>query len=482
MKPVKFKTFFAILFVSIFFAQQSSAIELYPIRNPDTDKAGYMNKNGDLIIAAKYETAGYFYEGLAPVSIAGQYFFIDKKGKKAFEKSFADAKIFSEGLAAVKSSNGWGFINTRGEIVVPCTFDWADDFSQGLACVMIGKYEDKSARYGYINKEGKFVIKPFLKFYDNQYFSAPGKFSEGLAPCWLPNKLGFEVAGYINQKGEVVIKPQFISAGRFVNNLAPVTKPGSKTAGAGFTNKNNEYVINPDYSMTQAFSEGLAAVELAYTDHREGAGKWGYINTKNEIVIKPEYELAEPFYKGLGKVYLDTVGNEAYVNEQGELIRFKTANKQIKQKHKELIPANISCSSFLPSAANGRITYNTDNLSDNDPATAWIEGSPGDGLGEWVCFEFGKPVQIKKLKISNGYQKISASGKNIFYSNLRPRNIKITANGDFEKTLELEDAEGIQTIGIDTRTAKLKITIIDVYKTGNEDPDTGFSEIKLLGY
>ena len=482
MKPVKFKIILAIFFVFIFLSQQLSAIDLYPVRNPGTDKAGYMNKTGELIIDAEFDTAGYFYEGLAPVSKVGQYFYIDKEGNKAFDRKFEEAKIFSEGLAAVKNADGWGFINTRGDIAVPCSFTWADNFSQGLACVMTGKYEDKSALYGYINKEGKFIIKPFLKFYDNQYFSAPGKFSEGLASAWLPNKLGFEVAGYINKKGKIEIEPQYISAGKFVNNLAPVTKPGSRNLRAGFTNKKNEYVIDLAYSMTGEFSEGLAAVELAHTDHREGAGKWGYINSKNHLVIKPEYELAEPFYRGLGKVYLDTLGTEAYVNKKGELIRPKLESKPNKIQYEKLVPLNISCSSFLPSAANGRITYNTDNLIDDKLATAWIEGSRGEGQGEWVCFEFGEPVQIKQIKISNGYQKISASGKSIFYNNLRPKNIKITAHGNAIKTVMLKDARGSQAIDLDANTTKLKITIIDVYKTGNEDPDAGFSEIKLFGH
>ncbi|MGM0600107.1 MAG: WG repeat-containing protein [Candidatus Rifleibacteriota bacterium] len=482
MKSFKFKAVFAILFALIFLSRQLFAMDLYPIRNPDTDKAGYMNKGGELIIEARYERAGYFYEGLAPVSILGRYFFINKKGDKVFKQTFADAKIFSEGLAAVRNDEGWGYINTRGDIVVPCTFSWADDFSEGLACVMTGKYEDKSARYSYINKEGKVVIEPFLKFYDNQYFTAPGKFSEGLAAAWMPNGLGFEVAGYINREGKVIIEPEYISAGKFVNNLAPAAIPGSKAGGAGFINKKNNCVIDFVYSMTQEFSEGLAAVELSYDDKREGAGKWGYINTEEKLVVQPEYELAEPFYKGLGKVYLDTVGNEAYVNKKGELIKLNTETKPRKQQNKELLPVKISCSSFLPAAANGRITYNTDNLIDNDPSTAWIEGSPGDGEGEWVCFEFAEPKHIKQIKIRNGYQKISSSGKNIYYSNLRPGTIKISTNSNQQKIVKLKDSEGSQSIDLDAKATSLKITIIDVHKTGNEDPDAGFSEIMLLGY
>lgn len=51
--------------------------------------------------------------------------------------------------------------------------------------------------------------------------------------------------------------------------------------------------------------------------------------------------------------------------------------------------------------------YSVKNLFDGDPKTAWVEGSAGNGVGEWVQIEFEKPVNVSTINISNGYQKSS---------------------------------------------------------------------------
>ena len=57
-------------------------------------------------------------------------------------------------------------------------------------------------KWGYINQRGEVVIKP--------QFGDVGDFSEGLAVVQIGDKWG-----YINQAGEIVIKPQFGDAGSF---------------------------------------------------------------------------------------------------------------------------------------------------------------------------------------------------------------------------------------------------------------------------
>jgi len=63
--------------------------------------------------------------------------------------------------------------------------------------------------------------------------------------------------------------------------------------------------------------------------------------------------------------------------------------------------------------------YSPGNIADYNPATAWVEGADGQGIGEVVivpCLELEKPV-----KIWAGYGKSST----VFYANSRPKKIKV---------------------------------------------------------
>ena len=46
----------------------------------DLGKSGYIDKEGDLVIEAKFDDAKDFYEGLAPVRVGDKWGYIDKTG------------------------------------------------------------------------------------------------------------------------------------------------------------------------------------------------------------------------------------------------------------------------------------------------------------------------------------------------------------------------------------------------------------------
>ena len=63
--------------------------------------------------------------------------------------------------------------------------------------------------------------------------------------------------------------------------------------------------------------------------------------------------------------------------------------------------------------------YAAGNLGDKDPATAWVEGVDGQGIGEVImvpCLDFDKTVYIW-----TGYGK----SENLFYANSRPKKIRL---------------------------------------------------------
>ncbi|MDN5280104.1 MAG: hypothetical protein PWR01_4069 [Clostridiales bacterium] len=483
LKKLKFTFLFLIL---VFSGISADAARLFPILVEKANRFGYIDENGELKLKAQFEDARRFSQGFAAVFSGGQWFFIDESGKRVFNRSFADAKSFSEGLAAVRISEHWGYIDTKGEIAISPSFTEAYDFSEGLACVRTGKRDDDTALYGYIGRDGNFVIKPFLKSYDNQFFSAPGKFSQGLAFGWLPAKEddATERIGFFDRTGSIVLPPAFIEAGEFNSGLAPVSISASLNEGCGFIDKNGRFVIEPDYARTMVFSEGLAAVCLKSTND-DGLDSWGYIDTNARLKIPAKYYLAEPFSNGLARVYIDGYEIQAYIDKNGRIIaRSDQLDDNIENASAnivELTPAYLDCSSFLAPSKNGKINYRPENVLDKNISTAWVEGSKGDGKNEWVEFCFNEEQNFKSIKLYNGYQKTSASGANLYYRNLRAAEIAVSTDSGTEKILKLEDKTGQQHFSLDLNGKKLRIKINSVYKTGKEDPDCGFSEISLFG-
>ena len=121
--------------------------------------------------------------------------------------------------------------------------------------------------------------------------------------------------------------------------------------------------------------------------------------------------------------------------------------------------------------------YKVQNIIDNDLGTAWVEGKPNDGIGEWVEFHFDPVRNINSIGIINGYAKNNA----IYKSNNRVKKIQISFNDGTSLTAELKDnLMGAQKITLpkSKKTEKVRITILDVYK-GAKYSDTCISEVKF---
>ncbi len=194
-------------------------------------------------------------------------------------------------------------------------YDQISEFHEGLARVKL------NGKDGYINKEGKEVIKPIYDFAVN--------FHKGLARVKLNGKWG-----YINKDGKIAIKLIYDDVFEFSEDLAAVCSNGKWS----YINKDGKEVIklNKKYERAHEFHNGLAAVCLK--------GKWGYINKEGKIVIKPIYDDADNFHKGLAQVKLN--GNWSYINKEGKNeIRLNGKDDYAYDSHKGLVlyPLNGKC-------------------------------------------------------------------------------------------------------------------------------------------
>jgi len=140
------------------------------------------------------------------------------------------------------------------------------------------------------------------------------------------------------------------------------------------------------------------------------------------------------------------------------------------------VPSELNASSELAPSGNNK--YTVDNLTDDNPQTAWVEGVEGDGIGEYIEIS-GINAE---LRIYNGYQKSKAA----YYNNGRVKKFRIYFDEDEVGTIELLDQPGLQAIDLSIFRFNsfdpeiIKFEILEVYP-GKKWKDTVISEIFCQG-
>jgi hypothetical protein len=237
---------------------------------------GFIDRKGTLAIAADFEDAKRFSEGVAAIRIASPddfsrfaAGFIFANGQFAIEPKFEDSDSFSEGLAAVEDSSTkkWGYIDHHGSYVISAQFDRAWQFSQGLALV------EKTGQRQFINKSGTVVAGPYATAYP---------FSEGSAAV----NVGGSLEGWGN-------RADFVAGGKW-----------------GYIGLDGKFIVPPKFDWAIPFSEGLAAVNVGGTSSGGtiSGGKWGFIDAHGSYQIEPTYDGARMFSGGLAGVDVDSPG------------------------------------------------------------------------------------------------------------------------------------------------------------------------------
>ena len=242
----------------------------------------YIDTSGELVTKAVFEQVQgdseeeltRFYDGLAIVEPKDDAYsekrgFIDRDGKMVIAARFTYVERFAEGLAAATESKygetGWGFIDKSGRWAIQPQFSWANSFAGGLAAVTL------AAECRYIDAKGATVITNPRTPADKYCSGRSGSFREGLAPWAVDGRFG-----YMALNADMAIQPQFDEATDFSEGLAAV-----KIAGEwGFVDKSGKFVIPlGDYKWVKPFQNGLSRV--GFTD--DG---WGYIDQKGMTIWK----------------------------------------------------------------------------------------------------------------------------------------------------------------------------------------------------
>ena len=242
-------------------AYRSFADGVAPFRKGS--KWGLIDVTGKVILEPRYADIRSFSEKRAAVRVGaqdqwgiGKRGYIDPTGKMVIEPVYNEALDFSDGLGAVNLKGvygSWGFVDSTGKVVIEPQFHRAYSFYGGIARAM----PKEGGGFGLIYKTGKYVLSKEEKtekqgglsikrttWYHTENFGcgvAPVKFKDDLflvdhkgkrASKKLPYRYVSQFVeeraiyqvdglyGYLDTKGQVVIKATYENAKSFQNGLA----------------------------------------------------------------------------------------------------------------------------------------------------------------------------------------------------------------------------------------------------------------------
>jgi hypothetical protein len=172
-------------------------------------------------------------------------------------------------LSSCSKKGKWGFMDLEGQLVIPQCFDEVRSFSNGVA--QVGLKDDLGdLQYGYIDRNGVFMIPPILN--EEQFISS---------------------SGFNNSSGGSVISD-------FSNDLLPL-RQGLKGK-IGYFDKTAKFAIAPQFDRATSFNEGLAQVCFCKGGNCLSGGatrQCGYIDSPGKFVITPKLGLGTSFQDGV---------------------------------------------------------------------------------------------------------------------------------------------------------------------------------------
>lgn len=241
---------------------------------------------------------------------------------------YEDAGTFNNGLAPVKQNGKWGYIDTEGKTVIPFQYDIAGLFSEGFALVgneiaMDPYYQaDESLsayELGFVDTKGKYTpfTCPDLYNWDtDEYYSGPIQYVT--ADSMLSNDMVFhngyitlnhpdEPTSYIYNTTGSIVKLSLpedcyltpwgwqVTEGKVI-----IGEPAIEGGDQHFADIKTGQLLNIQlpqddqsyyYFDLRPFNQGMAPVCVCRIDEEtwETTRRWGFVDASGRFVISPNY-------------------------------------------------------------------------------------------------------------------------------------------------------------------------------------------------
>jgi hypothetical protein len=115
---------------------------------------GFIDSQGRLRIANRYEGIQKFSEGLAAIKIRGHWGYVNREDKIAIQPNYDEVGNFKNGFALVKQKGLYGLINQQGFQVLPVRYESIEITGQGNLLIRQEKL------FGLADARGKTLIQP----------------------------------------------------------------------------------------------------------------------------------------------------------------------------------------------------------------------------------------------------------------------------------------------------------------------------------
>ena len=146
-------------------------------------------------------------EGLRGIKKNGQYGFVDSQGRLRIANRYDDIQSFQEDLAAIKIRNKWGFINHEDKIAIQPVYEEVSPFKNGFSLVK------QKGLYGLINKKGSLIFQPRYDFI-------------AVLPHGNVVIQQEKMFGLANAEGRVLVHPKYHKVEDLNNNYVIVERDG----------------------------------------------------------------------------------------------------------------------------------------------------------------------------------------------------------------------------------------------------------------
>jgi len=308
-------------------------------------KYGYLDLTGTVVLPLQYAEAHGFGNNHAQVlTVSGEKVFIDRKGRQIFKKisrtGIETSADFNDddGLAMARVGEKWGFIDRNLKMKIPAVYDNVWPFGHGTAAVRFKR------KWGIINTVGAYIVEPryeevlplidddilqvklnekwgLINIHTMQFVMPPryldmGWMSEGLIPfstMKADDLFHHGSWGFIDIKGNIIIKEQFRASEHFQSGLAAV-KIGEKW---GYINRSGTMVIKPRFGEVSGFRGNIATVHFR---NENGSPRQGFINRSGKFIFPPDFYQVSNFDHGLARVWPPNHSDYGYINKTGKWI------------------------------------------------------------------------------------------------------------------------------------------------------------------
>ncbi len=256
---------------------------------------GYIDPNGEFSIKPSFDIAGDFHEGIATVQMEDQYLAIDTTGTILYY-SENPIKDFHNGAAVISRNSGedmvYGYIDTDGKEIIKPLYKIAGDFgADDTAYVYKG-----DGKYAQIDRTGKELNQYEI---DKKY--SPYNITDGYVIYYNSKS---NLYGVLNLKGEEIFAAKYIEINYLGYNIFALKKPNDEYFGmyselpSALFYANGEKITDDTlYDVTAFYNGYSSATDSTHTFFIGMDGK--------EITTLPAYE-----GRGTVKLFGDVVKAE----------------------------------------------------------------------------------------------------------------------------------------------------------------------------